>query len=27
VEQHDRFYDEGLGIRELAVHCARPTAA
>jgi SAM-dependent methyltransferase len=27
VEQHDRFHDEGLGIRELAVHCARPNAA
>jgi SAM-dependent methyltransferase len=24
VEQHDRFYDEGSGIRELAVHCLRP---
>jgi SAM-dependent methyltransferase len=27
VEQHDRFFDEGLGIRELAVHCVRPIAA
>jgi hypothetical protein len=27
VEQHDRFFDEGLGIRELAVHCTRPVAA
>jgi hypothetical protein len=24
VEQHDRFYDEEAGIRELAVHCQRP---
>jgi hypothetical protein len=24
VEQHDRFYDEDTGIRELAVHCQRP---
>jgi SAM-dependent methyltransferase len=24
VEQHDRFYDEESGIRELAVHCQRP---
>jgi SAM-dependent methyltransferase len=24
VEQHDRFYDEATGIRELAVHCQRP---
>jgi SAM-dependent methyltransferase len=24
VEQHDRFYDEPSGIRELAVHCHRP---
>ena len=23
VEQHDRFYDEASGIRELAVHCRR----
>jgi SAM-dependent methyltransferase len=24
VEQHDRFYDEPSGIRELALHCLRP---
>jgi SAM-dependent methyltransferase len=24
VEQHDRFYDEPSGIRELAVHCHQP---
>jgi hypothetical protein len=24
VERHDRFYDEALSIRELAVHCQKP---
>jgi hypothetical protein len=24
VEQHDRFFDEPTGTRELAVHCQRP---